>query len=98
MQRRYKEAAEAWKVRNKDRLERNAMVKVGWMSKVRQWEMERDSARMDWRKPRWMKPKMPPIKKAVLRPKVSDFVDESEEGKDKEEEDGDEEISGSDGG
>jgi hypothetical protein len=42
---------------------------------------------------------MPPIKKAVLKPKMSDFVDESEEeGKDEEEEDGDEEICGSDGG
>jgi hypothetical protein len=94
---RYKEAAEAWKVRNKDRLERNTVVKAGWMSEVRRWEMERDSAKIDRRKPRWTKPKMPPIEKAVPKPKVSDFVDESEEeGEDEEEEeDGNEEISGS---
>jgi hypothetical protein len=88
----YKEAMETWKVRNSDRLERNAGARADWTREVRIWETERDNAKVDQRKPCWKKPKMPPTEKGVPKPKVSNFDSESEE-EEEEEEDGDGEIS-----
>jgi hypothetical protein len=53
---------------------------------VKKWEVERDSAKYDKRKPRWQKPKTPPIEKEAIKPKLADFVrvdddvDEEEDG------------------
>ena len=53
---------------------------------MKKWEVERDSAKYDKRKPRWQKPKMPPMEKAAIKPKLADFVgvdddvDEEEDG------------------
>ena len=60
------------------------------MKEVEKWVMEKDSARNDRRKPGWNKPKMPSMEKALLKPKVSDFVegDEEEDDEDEEEEEG----------
>ena len=68
-----------WKVREMDRKEKNDSTKEVWKHDVKRWETERDSAKYDHRKPRWKKPKMPPVEKGAPKPKVSDFVDESEE-------------------
>ncbi|KAF8162543.1 hypothetical protein BJ912DRAFT_864635 [Pholiota molesta] len=67
-----------WKVREVDRKERNSTLKSQWTVEVRRWEVERDSAKFDQRKAHWTKPKMPTMEKAVPRPKVSDFEQESE--------------------
>ena len=91
---RYTEAMTMWKVREMDRKERNDRVKGIWKQDVKRWEAERDSAKYDRRKPRWKKPKMPPVEKGSPKPKVSNFVDESkEEGNMDEDENKDGEIS-----
>ncbi|KAF8261090.1 hypothetical protein EI94DRAFT_1705808 [Lactarius quietus] len=68
---RYSEAMEVWKAR--------------WVKAVKNWGIEKECAKNDWRKPGWNKPKMPSMEKALPKPKVSDFAEESEE--DEEDED-----------
>ena len=69
-----------------DRKEKNTLDKEEWKADVKKWEVERDSAKYDKRKPRWQKPKMPPMVKATIKPKLTDFVgvdddvDEEEDG------------------
>jgi hypothetical protein len=98
----YVEAVAVWKVREMDRKERNSALKSGWINEVRRWEAERDSAKYDQRKPRWTKPKMPAMEKAVPKPKVADFEEESEGGEgidgEDEEECNDEAMANTDGG
>ncbi|KAF8151381.1 hypothetical protein B0H34DRAFT_755546 [Crassisporium funariophilum] len=91
---RYKEATQIWKVRNADRVERNVEAKASWKREVKRWEIERDNAKFEHKKPRWNKPKMPLTENAASlpKPKVSDFVDGSKDEGD-EGEDGNEEIS-----
>jgi len=60
-----------------------------WAKEVKKWEVERDSAGSGQRKPRWNKPKMPSMERALPKPKVSNFVEDSEE-----EEEGDKEEEG----
>lgn len=66
-----------------DRKERNSVLKSEWEKEVGKWEVEKNSAKCDRRKPRWTKPKMQPIEKLIPKPKVADFAEERE---------GDEEI------
>ena len=70
---------EVWKVREMDRKARNGEVKAGWVKEVENWGVEKDSAKTDHRKPRWNKPKMPSMEKALPKPKLCDFAEESEE-------------------
>ena len=72
---RYSDAVGVWKVREMDRREKNTLDKEGWKTEVKKWEVERDSTKYDKRKPRWQKPKMPPMEKATIKPKLSDFVE-----------------------
>src|SRR6266545_1389370 len=60
------EAIGIWKVREMDRKEQNSVLKTEWEKDVRKWEVERNSAKCDRRKPRWTKPK------------VAEFAEESE--------------------
>ena len=76
---RYLEAMEVWKVREMDRKARNGEVKAGWVKEVKNWGVEKDSAKTDHWKPRWNKPKMPSMEKALPKPKLCDFAEESEE-------------------
>ncbi|KAF8156997.1 hypothetical protein B0H34DRAFT_848503 [Crassisporium funariophilum] len=86
---RYTDAVGIWKVRDMDRKVRNALCKEGWIKDIKKWEVERDSAKYEKRKPRWQKPKMPPMEKAMIKPKVADFVEgNGEEDEDEDEEDG----------
>ena len=62
-----------------DAKERNDGIQTAWKQDVKQWEVERDSAKFDCQKPRWMKPKKPLGEKIPPKPKVFDFVDGSEE-------------------
>jgi len=50
-----------------------------WAKEVEKWEAERDSARSGQRKPGWNKPKMPSMERALPKPKVSNFVEDSKE-------------------
>jgi hypothetical protein len=75
-------------VREVDRKEQNGKVKAGWVKEVEKWGVERDSARNERRKPGWNKPKMPSMKKALPKPKVSDFVGESDEEDDDDKDEG----------
>jgi len=85
----YSDALVIWKAREDERKEINATYKEQWHKEVKKWEIERDSAKFDKRKPRWKKPKMPTMQKAIIKPKIAEFVeaiDEDEE-EDEEEED-----------
>jgi len=70
----YNVATDLWKVRELDRKERNAQLKGGWEDEVKRWSVERDNAKYDHRKPRWTKPKMPPMEKAPRKPLLADFA------------------------
>ena len=50
---------------------------------MRKWEVERNSAKYDRRKPRWTKPKMPTMEKPIPKPKVTDFALEESESAEK---------------
>lgn len=90
---RYSDAVGVWKVREMDRREKNTLDKEGWKTEVKKWEVERDSAKYDKRKPRWQKPKMLPMEKATIKPKLSDFVEVDD---DVNEEDKNSDLDGSD--
>ena len=93
----YVEAIGVWKVREMDRKEQNSALKLEWEKDVRKWEVERNSAKSERRKPRWTKPKMPAMEKPIPKPKVADFVEESESAEENEEMEGeDTESDGSD--
>ncbi|KAF8155271.1 hypothetical protein BJ912DRAFT_1070849 [Pholiota molesta] len=92
----YKGAMEVWRVREMDRKEQNGLSRARWAEDVKKWEVERDEAKIERRKAGWTKPKMPTMEKIAPRPKISDFVEDSEgddEG-DAENEDADGERSG----
>ncbi|KAF8059865.1 hypothetical protein FPV67DRAFT_1424886 [Lyophyllum atratum] len=76
---RYAEAIGIWKVREMDRKKKNDAQKAEWARDVRKWEVEKNRAKCERQKPRWTKPKMPPAEKAAPKPKVADFVEESDE-------------------
>lgn len=50
-----------------------------WVKEVKNWGIEKDSAKADHWKPNWNKPNMPSMEKALPKPKLGDFVEESEE-------------------
>ena len=81
-----------------DRKERNSTLKSGWMKEVTRWEAERDSAKYDQRKPRWTKPKMLAMEKAVTKPKIEEESDADEEIDREDEEEDDEGMGNTDGG
>ena len=92
----YAEAISVWKVREVDRKEQNGALKSEWEKEVRDWEVEKNSAKCDKRKPRWIKPKMPAMAKPIPKPKVADFAEESESAEEDEEMDGDNTSDGND--
>jgi hypothetical protein len=61
-----------------DRKGRNGALKSEWEKEVRNWEVEKNRAKCDRRKPKWTKPKMPAMEKSIPKPKVADFAEESE--------------------
>lgn len=95
----YTQAMGEWKVRKIDVKERNDGTQTAWKQDVKWWELERDSAKFDRQKPRWMKPKKPLGEKVPPKPKVSNFVDKSEEegGMDNMDDDKNEDRENSDG-
>jgi len=70
--------------RGMDQKERNAVLKGGWDKDVRKWTVERDNAKYERHKPRWTKPKIPIMEKAIRKPMLADF---STEDSDSDEED-----------
>jgi hypothetical protein len=92
----YNTAMDIWKVREMDRKQCNAELKGRWDDEVREWGIERDSAKCDRRKPRWTKPKMPPMEKALHKPLLADFamqdLESDEDDEDDEDEDGDADV------
>lgn len=90
----YNLAMDVWKVREMDRKEHNAELKSKWEEEVRKWCIERDDAKRDHRKPRWMKPKMPPMEKALRKPLLVDFAMQGSEsdGDDEDDEDDDADV------
>jgi hypothetical protein len=92
----YNLTMDVWKVWEMDRKERNAELKGRWEDEVKEWGIERDNAKCDHRKPRWMKPKMPPMEKALRKPLLADFVmqglESDEDDEDDEDEDGNADV------
>ena len=84
---RYGAAMDVWKVREMDRKDRNGTLKSGWEAEVKVWSDERDDAKCNHRKPRWTKPKMPTMEKALHKPLLADFIVQKDS---KEEEEDDE--------
>lgn len=66
----YVEAIGVWKVREMDRKEQNSALKLEWEKDVRKWEVERNSAKCERRKPRWTKPKCQPWRSQFLNQKL----------------------------
>ncbi len=94
----YNLAMDVWKVREMDRKERNAKLKGGWEDDMRKWGIERDSAKQEHCKPKWTKPKMPPLEKAIHKPLVVDFVTQGFESDEDDKDDGDEDDGNVDDG
>ncbi len=92
----YVEAIGVWKVREMDRKGQNSALKLEWEKDVRKWEVERNSAKCERRKPRWTKPKIPAMEKPIPKPKVADFVEERESSEENEEMEGEDTSDGSD--
>ena len=69
----YSAAMEVWKVREMDRKDQNGKLKSNWEAEVKMWCIEREAAKSEHHKPRWTKPKLPTLKKALRKPLVADF-------------------------
>ncbi len=69
--------------------EHNIELKGKWEEKVREWGIERDNAKTDRRKPRWTKPKMSPMEKALRKPLLADFAVQDSESDEDDKNDGD---------
>jgi hypothetical protein len=82
----YTEAVGVWKVREVERKERNGELKSELVKEVKRWEVERNRAKCERSKPRWVKPKAPTMEKPTPKPKVADFEEESEGGSEGDEE------------
>ena len=87
----YTAAMDIWKVQEMNQKHRNAMLKSRWDKDVRAWNVERDNAKYDRRKPRWTKPKMPAVEKATCKPALANFTTENPSSDDDEEEEEEEE-------
>ena len=74
----YNEAMDIWKVHEMDRKGWNADLKSGWDEDLKKWTIEWDNVKYDCWKPRWTKPKMPTMEKALCKPMVADFNPEGE--------------------
>jgi hypothetical protein len=61
----YSSAMYIWKVREMDRKARNTLLKGGWEKDMKKWTIEQDNTKHDHHKPRWTKPKMPIMEKAL---------------------------------
>ena len=85
-----------------DRKERNGTLKSEWDNDVRKWEVKRNHAKCERRKPRWTKPKKPTVEKPIPKPKVANFREDNEGEEEmegvEEEEDFDDGMRDSDGG
>ena len=81
---------DVWKVWEMDWKEQNAKLKGEWEDNMRKWGIEQDSAKQEHHKPKWTKPKMPPLEKAIHKPLVADFVTQGFESDKDDEDDGDE--------
>jgi hypothetical protein len=66
----------------------NALLKGGWEKDMKKWTIEWDNAKHDCCKPRWTKPKMPMMEKALCKPMVADFSTENKDMEDEEENEG----------
>ena len=80
---------DVWKVREMDQKGHNAELKGKWEEEVKKWGIERDNAKTDHRKPRWTKPKMPSMEKALRKPLLADFAVQDSESDEDDENDGD---------
>ena len=85
----YSMAMIVWKVWEMDWKEQNAKLKSKWEGEVREWGVERDSAKSDCHKLRWMKPKMLSMEKAFWKPLLADFAMQGSESNVNDEDDGD---------
>lgn len=74
VQEQYSMAMDTWKTHEMSQKEQNVQLKGGWEKEVRKWNVERDSAKLEHQKPRWTKPKMPPMEKAHGKPLLTDFT------------------------
>jgi hypothetical protein len=70
----YSMAMDTWKLQELSRKEWNTQLKGGWEDEVKRWNAKQDSAKLEHWKPRWTKPKMPPMEKAHGKPLLTDFI------------------------
>jgi hypothetical protein len=89
---RYTAAMDIWKVREMDRKQRNVTLKSRWDKDVKAWNVERDNAKFDRRKPRWTKPKMPAMEKATRKPALANFTPENPSSDDDDDDEEEEDV------
>jgi hypothetical protein len=76
-----------WKRNESARKARNDEVRTHHQVAVKAWEVERDLAKEEKRKPRWTKPKQGLLEKPIPRPKKPDGSDDEAESDEEEEPD-----------
>ncbi|KAF8264065.1 hypothetical protein EI94DRAFT_1490813, partial [Lactarius quietus] len=70
----YSMAMDTWKSQESSWKEQNTQLKVEWEVEVKEWNAEQDSAKLEHRKPKWMKPRMSAMEKAHCKPLLADFT------------------------
>jgi len=70
----YQEAMKKFNAYDEQRKERNVKITETWKRDVVLWEAERDSRAREVGRPRWNKPKRPPLEKAMKKPLKKNFV------------------------
>ncbi|KAG9101529.1 hypothetical protein FS749_006099 [Ceratobasidium sp. UAMH 11750] len=89
--RQHKEATERWKEKDNERIKRNQERAERWKDDVNAWNTEKEFAKLEKRKPRWLKPSKPKVEKGSPKPvltlprKPSDVGDDGSNSSDEDE-------------
>lgn len=67
-ERQYREDVAKWGDENRKRIEENKAETMRWQIEVANWEIERDAAKKEHRRPAHRKPKKPTMKKPIPKP------------------------------
>ena len=82
------EALEIWKEAEKERRERNMIRKEIFKEELEAWEIEKELAKLERRKPRWGQPKRGKLEKPLPKPNIESVENGGEGGNESGDDDG----------
>jgi hypothetical protein len=72
--RRYHKAKAQWEAGEAERKKKCEQINTQWKAEVSKWEIEKERAKKERKRPGWLKPKRPQLPKALPKPQKADFA------------------------